>query len=59
LEIWSKEYFLEKDYYYAMVGLFYQDDAEIGIPKRWIDEIVNLDLVKEICDTFSKSLINC
>ena len=43
----------------GLAGLFYQDNAEIGIPKRWIDEIVNLDLVKEICDTFSKSLINC
>ncbi|GHU68244.1 hypothetical protein AGMMS49983_20620 [Clostridia bacterium] len=40
----------------GLAGLFYQDDDAIGISKHWINEIVNLDLVKVLCNKFSRSL---
>ncbi|MDR0854530.1 MAG: ADP-ribosylglycohydrolase family protein [Clostridiales Family XIII bacterium] len=40
----------------GLAGLFYQDDFDIGIPKHWINEIINLDLVKVLCNKFCKTL---
>jgi ADP-ribosylglycohydrolase len=40
----------------GLAGLFYQNDAKVGIPTRWIGEIVNEDLVKTVCNRLSKSL---
>ena len=40
----------------GLAGLFYQDDENVGIPKRWIEGIENVDLVETICNKLSQSL---
>jgi len=40
----------------GLAGLLYQNDEGVGIPERWINEIVNIDLVETICNRLSKTL---